>query len=260
MKNKHVSALVAMAAVALCGLAQAGFAVEEPSMSAKAAQAPSSAQSNAGLSQIGEPAGVQPSIRGVAKDVSLITALKQIVPQGWRAKRAGGLDVNLPVTWRGNARPWTEVLHEVARSHGFTALVDWSRQEVTVAPAQFMAGQAEGFRSSSSMTALPSVPVPRSWDLVPTLTLRENIEAWAKSAGWSVSWAGVDYPVTTKVTVTGAFEDESAGPLVQLAKAYSSAEQPLTFTFYTNRVVRVENSTYKQVNVHDQLPNHRAMQ
>lgn len=258
MKNKYVSGLVALAAAACCGLTQAAFLVEDAATGVQNMAPVAVQRSNAGLTHLGEPASAPQMARGLARDVPLVTALKQIVPEGWRAKRAGNLDVNRLVSWRAQGRSWPDVLHELAANNNFNALVDWNKQEVTVAPAEFTASSAEGFRSSGATA--PTAPAARSWDLTPTLTLRENVEAWAKSAGWSVSWAGVDYQVSNKVSVVGLFEDETGGPLAQIAKAYSRAEQPLTFTFYTNRVVRVENSTYRQVNVNDQLPNHRAMQ
>lgn len=255
MKNKQVSSLVVMAMIVCGGVAHAGFAVEEPGTAVS-----TSARSNAGLAQMGIPDSSQQmsTVRGVAREISLLIALKQIVPQGWKAKRAGGLDINQMVSWRGEGRSWVAVLQDMAVANNFTAMIDWTKHEVTVAPAQFTP-TGDGLHPSSVVAAAAPSGV-RTWELVPTLTLRENIEGWAKSAGWSVSWASVDYPVTAKVSITGGFDDELNGPLVQLAKAYGAAEQPLTFTFYTNRVVRVENSTYRQVNVRDQAPNPRAMQ
>lgn len=258
MINKYVSCVVALAAATCCGLGQAAFLVEDAATGVQNVVPATSMRSNAGLTNLGEPAKSPQLARGLAKDVPLVTALKQIVPEGWRAKRAGNLDVNRLVSWRAQGRSWPEVLQELAVSNNFNVLIDWNKQEVTVAPAEFTASSTEGFRSSGTTTVV--APASRNWDMIPTLTLRENIEAWAKSAGWSVSWAGADYQVSNKVSVVGAFEDEAGGPLAQIAKAYSRSEQPLTFTFYTNNVVRVENSTYRQVNVNDQLPNHRAMQ
>ena len=147
----------------------------------------------------------------------------------------------------------------MAIGNGFSASVDWAKQEVTVAPAAFNP-TGDGLRPSSVVSQPFAAPGPKVWVLSPKFTLRENIEAWAKEAGWSVSWAAVDYPVSTTVSLAGMFDDAAGGPLVQLAKAYESATQPITFTYYTNKVIRVENASFRQINVNDQAPNHRAMQ
>lgn len=263
MKIKHVSNLVATAMIACCGSAHAGFTIEDANAAnaTKAAYRQGEAQSQgaAGLAQSGVPPGPQPAAHGMARDVTLLTALKQIVPQGWRAKRAGGLDLNRLVSWRGEGKSWVDVMQGIAVSNNFSAMIDWDTREVTVAPALFVP-TGNGLRPSTVVVSAAAGPVAKTWEMVPTLTLRENIESWAKAAGWNVSWGAVDYPVTSRISLTGVFEDETAGPFNQLAKAYEKAEQPLTFTFYTNKVLRVENSTYKQINVRDQLPNNRAMQ
>jgi hypothetical protein len=261
MKIKHVSNVIALAMIACFGTAHAEFTIEDGNAAKAARSGESHQQGTAGLSQTGTPNGSQPFVHGMAREVSLLTAMKQVVPQGqgWKAKRAGGLDVNKLVSWRGAGRAWPDVLQELAVANNFSAIIDWNAREVTIAPALYVP-TGSGFRPTTTVSAVASGPISKTWELLPTLTLRENIEVWAKSVGWNVSWASVDYPVTSKISLTGVFEDEAAGPFNQLAKAYEKAEQPLTFTFYTNKVLRVENSTYKQVNVHDQMPNNRAMQ
>ena len=262
MKKNKVSSLFAIATLVMVGSAHASFLVEEDDAAKQEALKASESRADqfrAGLAQVGSPSGPQPVVRGMAKDITLLTAMKQIVPPGWKAKRAGGLDVTQLVSWRAGGRPWVEVLHEVAVNNGFNAMVDWVRKEITVAPATFVP-TGDGMRPSAVVGEAVVTPSQKVWNLNTTLTLRENVEEWAKEVGWSVSWAAVDYPVTTKVSLTGMLDDSTAGPLVQIAKAYETAEQPITFTFYTNKVIRVENASFKQLNVRDQLPNHRAMQ
>lgn len=272
MKTKHVSQLVAAAMMACCASAQAAFAVEDGSAVKLSRPGEAHQQGSAGLSQVGVPTGPQPAAHGMAREVSLLTALKQIVPRdqivpsgqivssGWRAKRAGGLDLNQMVSWRGAGKSWVDVLQQLAVANNFSVMIDWNTREVTVAPALFVP-TGDGLRPSTTVSAAPVGPVSRTWEMVSTLTLRENIEAWASAAGWSVSWAAADYPPPPGLSLSGAFEDEVAGPFSELFKAYSKAKQPLTFTLYTkNKVLRVENSTYRQENVRDQLPNNRAMQ
>jgi hypothetical protein len=261
MKKKHLSSLVAFALAAFCGSAHAEFGIEDPATKTAPLFA---ARGGAGVTQIGSPAMAQPVVRGMAKEVSLLTALKQIVPQGWRAKRVGAVSVDQMVAWRGDGRSWVAVLQDVAVAGNFNATVDWERREVSVGPAASKSAQAwsaHGGAVSVVAVAPQSAPAIKTWTLVPSLTLRENVEAWGKLAGWDVSWVAADYGVTTAVSLTGAIDDEVSGPIPQLAAAYETADQPLEFKFYAgNRVVRVQNATYKQLKIQDPIPNRRAMQ
>lgn len=263
MKKKHLPSLVAFALAAFCGSAHAEFGIEDPATKTAPLFA---ARGGAGVTQIGSPAAAQPVVRGMAKEVSLLTALKQIVPQGWRAKRVGAVSVDQMVAWRGDGRSWVAVLQDVAVAGNFNATVDWERREVSVGPAAAKlapAGASQGGAVAPVpvVAVAPQPPPVKTWTLVPSLTLRENVEAWGKQAGWDVSWVAADYGVTTAVSLTGAIDDEVSGPIPQLAAAYETADQPLEFKFYAaNRVVRVQNATYKQLKVQDPIPNRRAMQ
>lgn len=204
---------------------------------------------SAGVSQVGNPSSAQPYVRGFANEVSLLTALKQIVPIGWHAKRVGQIDTQMSVSWRGNNRVWLSVLDQLAQENGFVATVNWNTKELTVEPA----GQSQSNRVISEVRA------PSEWVLRPEMTLKENVTEWARNAGWTVSWGSVDYPVTNTVVFQGGEIDADNGPLHQLVEAYKTAEQPLVVSFWTNRVIRIENASYQQVPAKDEMPNHRAL-
>lgn len=209
----------------------------------------------AGVSQIGAPRGVIGLTKGFAKEVSILTALKQIVPEGWHAKKAGDVDVSRVVSWKGDGRTWVEILHGLGISYNFAAVIDWDRKELTVSPAGGAVFQA---RESKQVAQEPAAP--KSWTLKTELTLKENVEAWAKTSGWNVSWGAVDYPISVPVTLVGEL-DEEGGPLHQLSEAYRAAEQPLVFSFKSlNRVIRVENAIYKPLPQKDELATHRSFQ
>ncbi len=272
MKNGKKAVALAVL-LGLAGQANAGFEVvktSEASGSAPAAAAtapaaaPVAAPLSAGVRNIGVPAAQQPVVKGFAKEISLLTALKQIVPQGWKAKKVGSIDIKMPVSWKGEGRAWTDVLQTMAIAHGISATLDWEKKELTVAAAE-VASPAAGEMPSAPAAPVVSAPAqaavagPKAWLLTPDLTLKENVMAWAKTAGWEVSWGAVDYPVVTQVTLTGELDAED-GPIHQLALAYSKAEQPLTFSFWTNKVIRVENAAYKPLAPSEERPNHRVMQ
>lgn len=202
-----------------------------------------------GVQQIGGASGPQPYVRGFARQVSLLTALKQIVPTGWHAKRMGNLDVQIPVSWQGQNREWTAVLNQMGQEYGFVATINWNSKELTVEPVQV----------GSSTKMIAEMVNPGEWVLRPELTLRENVIEWGKMVGWEVSWGAVDYPVTSTVVFKGGDIDAENGPLHQLVEAYKNAEQPLVVSFWTNRVIRIENAVYQQSPSKDEMPNHRAL-
>lgn len=265
MKKVKQACLLALA-VSAVSVAHAGFAVEDgsaPGARAGSHSTMSDTLASPGVTQLGAAATKQPLVKGMARDVSLLTALKQVVPSGWAGKKVGGIDENRLVSWQGGNRSWVEVLHELAVTYGFSATVDWGKMEVTVAPAGWVGSswkdEANVVAPVNEGAAKAEPEKAKTWVLKTDKTLKENLEQWAKEEGWSVSWGGVDYPVSVEVALTGKWDDEN-GPIGQLAQAYRSAEQPLNFTFYSNKVLRVENAAYKQIPQQNQMPNHRAMQ
>jgi len=91
-------------------------------------------------------------------------------------------------------------------------------------------------------------PAKIEWDLDPSKTLKENVIAWGEKAGYRVVWNGEDYSVIDKRTLTGEFDSDN-GPIKQLAIDYgpeSRVQIPLSFQFYQNRILVVENITFEQ--------------
>lgn len=263
MKKMNKALGVAFALAMVTGAAQAGFNVEAPQQRLVDSAVPA----KGGLVNIGAPKVRQPVVKGFANEVSLITALKQVVPEGWHAKRSGGLDVSQLVSWKGEQKPWAEVLENLAVDYGFSATLDWDKKELTVAPSTIKTSNILALKNAVGRNVIEAVkpvtevaagPSVKSWVLSDELTLRQNIEAWAKKENYKVSWAAVNYPINQPVTLTGDLDAEN-GPLFQLVEAYRLAEQPITITFWSNRVIRVENASFKQLPLTDEVPNRRAM-
>lgn len=208
------------------------------------------------LSQIGLPPETQKEIKGFSRGSPLMVVLKQIVPAGWTAKKEGSLDVNQDVSWQGN-RTWVEILGSLATKYNFTAVIDWGRREVKITSGTL------GNESLIEVAQLPQstqspllhqvvhqvVAAPaksREWLLSNKTSLKENVEAWSKRAGWSVAWNGEDYPVDVSTILSGDFEADN-GPIAQLAVAYRSAKQPLIFRMMEgNKTLVVQNQEYEQ--------------
>lgn len=95
----------------------------------------------------------------------------------------------------------------------------------------------------------PIAPPAATWTLEPSMTLRENVEQWAKKAGWTVIWEGADYPIAAKANFTGDFAS-TEGPLAHLIAAYETSDQPLVANLTTmDKVVFVKNKYHENTQV-----------
>lgn len=97
--------------------------------------------------------------------------------------------------------------------------------------------------------SVPPPPPAPSWTLDSSMTLRQNVEAWAKRAGWHVVWNAADYPVIAPATFAGTFASPT-GPLAQLIEGYKGSDQPLIAHLTTmDHVVYVYDSHYTPAEV-----------
>ena len=210
------------------------------------------------LSQSGS--GSASRLEGFAKEVPLLVALKQIVPKGWKARKKQGVDVNQVVSWQGGDS-WLNVLDRMATAHHIKMEINWGSQEIVLlestAPALVgSSGNALSILSEDSTPAQASnrlttddEPQPQhrgqTWTVIPGKTLRQNIELWAATAGWSVKWEAANYNMVAGGNFTGEF-DAVNGPVAQLISKYDDAEYPLLATANTkNQVLHVVNRTFK---------------
>jgi len=262
----------------------------------------------AGVREVGTPPDAPKVAKGFARSIPLVTALKQIVPGGWKARKSGDIDLNTMVSWRSQDQTWVEVLDTLAHEQNFTATVNWDSKELVISPAGGAIRETiEPARSQAPHDALVSqqgpanrpaatvreeigavsapapkglvaaapqgvverpvaiaapqpMPVAQVWQLTTDKTLRQNIEAWGKQAGWAVSWDAQmpDYPITVPMSLSGSL-DSNGGPLYQIAIAYKDADQPFTIKLLKgNRTIRVEKVDYDQQPNQDFMPEHRA--
>lgn len=82
-----------------------------------------------------EPGNLEP-LKGFARDLPLITVLKQITPNGWVVKKEdkdNDINVENLVSWKGGSN-WVEVLDEVSQTSNFKAKIDWNKKSVTLFP------------------------------------------------------------------------------------------------------------------------------
>lgn len=144
MKRSLSFGLIGMGAAALLlwvPAAQAGFVLEKAAADAQAdAKDPRrrvdlDGYVTARVTQRGTAPVELPVVRGVGKGVSLIDALKQLMPPGWKAFEEGGVDMADKVSWSGS-RNWVMHLHDIASERNLDVLIDWDRRETTLSPSK----------------------------------------------------------------------------------------------------------------------------
>ena len=211
---------------------------------------------------------------GWAKDMPLSLAIRQVVPSDFEVKE-NGVSLTKHASWSGD-RPWDQTLETLSQQGDFVSHIDWSKKQVSLAPrlpATAVAHVAPAPVKIAPAVAAPVKPKPSAltisetvspqfvaatrpiappaaqWVLSPSMTLRENVESWAKKAGWSVVWEAADYPIIASANFSGDFAS-AEGPLAKLIGAYESSDQPLIANLTTmDRVVYVKNKFHERTQV-----------
>ncbi len=224
-------------------------------------------------------------LKGFAKDLPLITVMKQITPNGWIVKKndteGNKVDIQKPVSWEGG-KTWIETLTVISKTYNLNALVNWDEKAITLSNASILvpkakksvfeietntpsqvtdvvAGSSEQpvveakakpavVHAPVVVTPIKQAPVQQVWEISSAKSLKENVIAWGEKAGYRVVWTGDDYGVVDSRIMAGAFDAEN-GPIKQLSEDYgpeSRAQNPLSFQFYQNKTLVVENLMYEQ--------------
>lgn len=95
---------------------------------------------------------------------------------------------------------------------------------------------------------IPQPPKVEAWPLKAGSSLKQNVIDLAKKAGYKVVWTGEDYPVDDDRVLLGSFDADN-GPIMQLSEDYgpkSRVQQPLSFVFFQNNTLVVENYKFEQ--------------
>lgn len=209
------------------------------------------------VTQVGSPSLEKYMNKGFAKDIDVVIALEQIVPAGWHAKKQGILDVSKKVSWVGE-KYWIENLESIAKQSDINIVVDWNTKYLTVSSVNdVLSTNKVSIISNKDVVASEVKPavLAKKWTLDTNKTLKNNLEDWAKIAGYTVEWEAVNYRIPKEITFTGEFDSEE-GPIKQISELYSEANQPLSFDLReVNKVLYVTNGkVYKQQSVNDDIP------
>ena len=96
----------------------------------------------------------------------------------------------------------------------------------------------------------PVAPVVKSWGFEGKDNLKDVVLSWGKAAGYKVVYTGENYPIDKEDPriLQGDFDAEE-GPIKQLSIDYgpqSRVKKPLSFIFFQNRTLVVEDLRYEQ--------------
>ena len=223
------------------------------------------------LTQIGSPSGVMEPLKGFAKDLPLVAVMRQITPNGWIVKKSDNdsnkLNTEMLVSWQGGSN-WVETLGTLVKTYPVNASVNWDRKEITLMAienkvvAKTMIFELEKNNTNNNTTKditsgaseqVKHVVVAQAqvatWTLDSKLSLKENVTSWANKSGYRVVWLGEDYPLDDSRVLSGNFDKED-GPIKQLASDYgpkSRVQHPLSFQFFQNSTLVVENWKFEQI-------------
>ncbi len=168
------------------------------------------------------------------RNVPLFVALENLVPnaKSWSIVFQPGTE-NLPVSWK-DATDWRDAVVQISKSSRLMIAINESAKRISVA-------------RSADMAKRLAQPGQDVWQLNTQLSLRGNLEAWAKKAGWKVDWGTtqIDYPVDHSATLVGNFAGRG-GVVDRVLSATAGREVPLTAKFYRgNNVVVIQEDGYK---------------
>lgn len=89
------------------------------------------------LTQVGTPTGVLSPLKGFAKDLPLVSVMRQITPNGWKVKKVKTgetvLNNDILVSWEGGSS-WIETLNSIVKSNPVNATVYWQEKEIVLSP------------------------------------------------------------------------------------------------------------------------------
>lgn len=208
---------------------------------------------------------------GFAQDITLREAIEQLVPSDWKIEVNEKVDLSQKVNFVGG-KTWDKVLEDLSKNT-FSGNLNWDDKKLEIYPVSFSerkivknASFAENDKASlkkqksmkssakyskSDMKSKKVVKREKSWFLNKNMTLKENVEAWGKKAGWTVVWKAPDYKVLASTTLKGEIDSEK-GPIVSLLKLYEDSTFPLRVNILGgNKVIHVENKGYTPKSVID---------
>ncbi|MBD8089222.1 toxin co-regulated pilus biosynthesis Q family protein [Pseudomonas fluorescens] len=172
-------------------------------------------------------------VMSFGKNVPLFAAMENLVPQSktWAIVFEPGTE-NTPVSWR-DAADWRAALTQISQNNRLVIAINDGAKRISVSRTAELAKKL----------AQPGTQV---WSLQAGKSMRENLDAWAKKAGWQVDWSKTEanYPVDHSANLVGYFAGKG-GVVDKLMSATQGRDVPLTAKFYRgNNVVVISEAGY----------------
>ncbi len=185
-------------------------------------------------------------LKGFARDLPFVTALRQVVPDGWSAFESGGLKLPATSAWRGGMR-WYDVLEEMLRPIGLLAEIDWTSKRITLRKA------SSPFEASSPPEP-PAISMPAPVLVTPGRfkldasdgTVKTAIKRWADNSNWRVIWEASDYRFDVTTDFSGDFDSAICAVLKGINQANAAdakqrtTQRSLDAMFFSgSKIVRI---------------------
>jgi hypothetical protein len=167
------------------------------------------------------------------KNVPLFAALDNLVPnsKSWSIVFEPGTE-NTPVSWK-DAADWRGALDQISKNHRLVIAINDQGKRISVSRTAELAKKL-------------AQPGSQVWTLKAGKSLRENLNDWAKQAGWQIDWSNtdIDYPIDHTATLVGAFGGKD-GVIDRILVATADRQTPLMGRFYKgNNVVVITEAGY----------------
>lgn len=182
-------------------------------------------------------------VAGFGNASPITSTLSVLAPYGW--KITNHADPFTPVSWRGNGRPWPEILHEMSVRYGFCSEIDWRSKHVTVTrPAYASQPTATTSHVVSPPAAAPTSDTRHLIEVHPVdrfvVTAGETVGTalarWAEGQGMTLEWdkSLPDFKISHGAVFHGEFQSAVDALLSAVER-----HQKVRADIHHNRVLRV---------------------
>lgn len=199
----------------------------------------------------------------------LLSATKMIVPKNWRVSAVEEVNPDAPASWRVHDEPWTTAMEQAAESAGVVATVLWAKKTVLIKPGSGAAAKPASTNavdsaatkqaskkevspepastpvSTEPVTTPPAAdvyaPVPPTFTLPASPSLKNELSRYADSQGWSLRWnIDHDYRVDVPIPLKGDFYT-AVTDLVKAYQALGGMAGVVPRFATSNKVLSIEN-------------------
>ena len=162
--------------------------------------------------------------RGSGRAIDLSDMLKAVVPGGYHVD-LGDVEPTLLVSWRGGL-PWDDVLvNAIKPLPEVHVTFDWDQKTVSLRkapdahPSSTMGAHPMATVAGATDAQVAVTPPIESWTIRQGYPIGQELQTWAKRAGWTVVWGlQRDVVAPSSTTFTGDFASAASDVIRTLAE------------------------------------------